>query len=84
MPRFAKIFSDKIGLQIASQIPWFSLIRIINKSKTKEEMLWYINETHKRGWSRSMVLNQFDLKAYERSFIEPVIMLLKQHLKVHI
>jgi len=72
MSRFAKIFSDKIGLQVASQIPWFSLIRIINKSKTKEEMLWYINETHKRGWSRSMVLNQFDLKAYERSLIEPV------------
>ena len=34
-------------------------------------MLWYINETHKNGWSRSMVLNQIAMKAYERSLIEP-------------
>ncbi|MDE5856652.1 MAG: DUF1016 domain-containing protein, partial [Anaeroplasmataceae bacterium] len=27
--------------------------------------------THKNGWSRSMVLNQFKLKAYERSLLEP-------------
>ena len=34
-------------------------------------MLWYIDATHKYGWSRSFVLNQFELKAYERSLIEP-------------
>ena len=34
-------------------------------------MLWYINETYKNGWSRSMVLNQIAMKAYERSLIEP-------------
>lgn len=34
-------------------------------------MLWYINQTHLYGWSRSMVLNQFKFKAYERSLIEP-------------
>ena len=34
-------------------------------------MLWYINQTHKNGWSRSMVLNQITMKAYERSLIEP-------------
>ena len=33
--------------------------------------MWYINETHKNGWSRSMVLNQIALKAYDRSLIEP-------------
>ena len=36
-------------------------------------MLFYINATHKNGWSRSMVLNQIALKAYERSLIEPDI-----------
>ena len=41
------------------------------KSKTHEEMLWYINETNKMGWSRSMVLNQIEMKAYERSLIKP-------------
>ena len=69
---YNKFKDDLIGLQVASQIPWFTLVRIIGKSKSHEEMLWYINETHKRGWSRSMVLNQFALKAYESSLIEPI------------
>ena len=41
------------------------------KATSHKEILWYINQTHKNGWSRSMVLNQFKLKAYERSLIEP-------------
>ena len=41
------------------------------KSKSYEEMLFYINETHKNGWLRSMVLNQIEMKAYERSLINP-------------
>ena len=72
MSQFANEFTiDEIRLQPATQIPWYTLIRIMNKSCTHEEMLWYINQTHKNGWSRSMVLNQFKLKAYERSLIEP-------------
>ena len=72
MAQFAKEFGrDEILQQPVREIPWGSIIQIISKSKTHEEMLWYINETHKRGWSRSMVLNQFALKAYERSLIEP-------------
>ena len=34
-------------------------------------MIFYINETHKNGWSRSIVLNQIEMKAYERSSINP-------------
>ena len=58
---------NEIRLQPATQIPWYTLIRILNKSKSHEEILWYINQTHKNSWSRSMVLNQFALKAYERN-----------------
>ena len=43
----------------------------MQKSKSHEEMLWYINEAHKNGWSRSMVLNQITMKSYERSLIKP-------------
>ena len=72
MSRFAGEFAnDEIGLQVATQIPWWTLIQIISKSKSHEEMIFYINETHKNGWSRSMVLNQIEIKAYERSLIEP-------------
>ncbi len=72
MCRFSKEFyKDEIGLQVASQIPWFTLMRIISKSKSHEEVLYYINETYKNGWSRTMVLNQIAMKSYERSLIEP-------------
>ncbi len=72
MSRFAKnLTKSELVEQPARLIPWFTLVRIISKSSSHEEMLWYINETHKNGWSRSMVINQFALKAYERSLIEP-------------
>ena len=72
MSQFANEFTqDEIRLQPATQIPWWTLIIIISKSKSHEEMLWYINETHRNGWSRAMVLNQIAMKSYERSLIEP-------------
>lgn len=43
------------------------------KSSSYEEILWYINETHKDCWSRSMVLNQKAVNAYERSLISHTI-----------
>ena len=69
----SKFTSLEIGSQVGTQIPWRTLLEIIYKSKTHEEMLYYINETHKNGWSRSMVLNQIELKAYERSLIKPSV-----------
>ena len=72
MSQIAKEFNkDEISHQVGGQIPWRTLIEIVSKSKSHVEMLWYIKETHKNGWSRSMVLNQIELKAYERSLIEP-------------
>jgi predicted nuclease of restriction endonuclease-like (RecB) superfamily len=72
MARFANEFTSyEIVHQHGAQIPWRTIILIMQKSKAHEEMLWYINETHKNGWSRSMVMNQFALKSYERSLIEP-------------
>ena len=72
MSQVSKEFSkDELFSQPAREIPWFTLVEIMHKSNSRKEMLWYINQTHKNGWSRSMVLNQFKLKAYERSLIEP-------------
>ena len=69
---FSKTFKKyEILPQVASQIPWFTIVVIMQKSSSHEKMLWYINETYKNGWSRSMVLNQIAFKAYERSLIEP-------------
>ncbi|MCI5583918.1 MAG: PDDEXK nuclease domain-containing protein [Anaeroplasma sp.] len=73
MSQFSKEFSEsEIRQQPVAQIPWGTLITVIMpKSKSHQEMLWYIKETHKNGWSRSMVLNQIAMKAYERSLINP-------------
>ncbi len=74
MSQIANEFSyDEISHQPGGQIPWRTIIEIMSKSKTHEEMLYYINEAHKNGWSRSMVLNQIELKAYERSLIKPSV-----------
>ena len=70
--RFAKEFTiDEIREQPVPQIPWGTIVEIMKKSKTHNEMLWYVKQTYKKGWGRSMVLYQFKLKAYERSLIEP-------------
>ena len=73
MSHFANEFStQEIRSQPVTQIPWSTLITVIMaKSSSHEEMLWYINETHKNGWSRAMVLNQIAMASYERSLIEP-------------
>ena len=64
MSTFAKKFSkDEILQQPATQIPWYTLCEIIIKSKSHEEMLLYIYQTYKNGWSRSMVINQIAMKA---------------------
>ena len=74
MRRFSEEFTkSEILQQPVAQIPWGTLITVIlAKSKSHQEMLWYINQTHKNGWSRSMVLNQIAMKAYERSLINPM------------
>ena len=73
MSKVSEEFSnEEIMSHPVTQIPWSTLVTVIMaKSSTHEEMLWYINETYKNGWSRSMVLNQIALKAYDSSLIEP-------------
>ena len=72
MSQFANNFTkNDIVKQVASQIPWFTIVVIMQKSSSHEKMLWYINETYKNGWSRSMVLNQIAMASYERSLIKP-------------
>ena len=72
MSQFANEFTkNEISQQPVGQIPWGTLMTVIlPKSKSHYEMLFYINATHKNGWSRSMVLNQIEMKTYERSLIK--------------
>ena len=74
MSRFALIFTeDEIRAQAAPKIPWMTIIEIMNKSSSREEVIWYINQTYKNKWSRRVVKEQFKVKAYERKLIEPQV-----------
>lgn len=74
MSFFARTFSlTEIRSQPVSQISWGTIVEIMSKSSSKEEILWYINQTYKNRWSRRMVTEQFKSKAYERQLIEPQV-----------
>ena len=74
MSQFACLFEkDEIGLQPVIQIPWGTIILIMSKSSSREEMLWYMNQTYKDKWSRRIVNEQFKAKVYERKMIEPQV-----------
>ena len=54
MMKFADFFDEtEIIQQPVGQIPWGTIIVIMQKSKVYEEMLYYINETHKLGCYRN-------------------------------
>ena len=60
----------EIGAQPVLQLGWGHLILIMQKSHSHEEMLWYINETYKNKWSRTVLGNKIKMKSYELRLIE--------------
>ena len=74
MSRFASYFSEnEISAQAVHQIPWSTIIELMRLSSSKEEALWYVKQIVKNKWSRSHVLNQFELQAYQRQVVPPLI-----------
>lgn len=74
MSQFANSFSvDEIRGQPVPQIPWGTILAILRLSSSKEEMLWYINQTYQNRWSRRIVKDQFKAQAYQRQLIEPQV-----------
>ena len=73
MSLFSKEFStEEFFSQPVREISWGTLSNIIiPRSSSHEEVLWYINQTHKNRWSRSQVELQFKAKVYERYLINP-------------
>lgn len=73
MARFARELTlNEIWAQAVPKIPWTTIILIMNKSSSKEEMLWYFDQTTKNTWSRANILTQFKNQAYQRHQIEPL------------
>jgi len=66
----ASISIEELRQQVVAQIGWSHLITILQKTKTHEELLWYIQKTYENGWSRSILLNKIKMKSYELKNID--------------
>lgn len=67
MRSFAEAYPDKeIVKQLASQIPWFHNIRLIQLVKDPDERQWYIAQTVRNGWSRAVLTMQIETDLFHR------------------
>jgi predicted nuclease of restriction endonuclease-like (RecB) superfamily len=67
MRRFAQEFPDAaIAKQLASQLPWWHLVRIMQRVKASDAREWYLREAARQGWSRSVLELQLLGNAFER------------------
>jgi predicted nuclease of restriction endonuclease-like (RecB) superfamily len=67
MRAFAEAHPDEsIVQQLAAQIPWFHNCVLLDRVKDAEQRLWYIRETIKNGWSRSILEAQIETGLFKR------------------
>ncbi len=72
MRRFYATYCDFPNLrQRVAEIPWGHHLLILNKTKSHEERLYYIDMTAKMAWNRNVLLNQIKASAYERHLLAP-------------
>lgn len=74
MKKLAEEYSDsEFVQQVVAQIPWGHNTTLLDKIKNFEERKWYIEQTVKNGWSRSLLNMHLDSKLYERQAISEKI-----------
>jgi predicted nuclease of restriction endonuclease-like (RecB) superfamily len=56
----------QIVQQLVAQLPWGHNVVIIDKCKTIEEALFYIQETLAHNWSRAVLIHQIETKLHLR------------------
>jgi predicted nuclease of restriction endonuclease-like (RecB) superfamily len=56
--------------QLVAEIPWGHHLLILNKLTAPAARLYYLRATAQLGWSRSVLLNQIKVGAYERAVKE--------------
>ena len=67
MRAFAVAWPDfSIGQQPAGQLPWFHNCVLLDKVKTSNERLWYIQQVIQYGWSRSILSIHIESGLYQR------------------
>lgn len=65
MRAFAEAYPDAAIVQrAAAQIPWTHNCVLLDKVKSAQERLWYIEQVRQHGWSRNIMSLQIDGGAY--------------------
>jgi predicted nuclease of restriction endonuclease-like (RecB) superfamily len=57
---------DEISQQVAGQLPWFHLVRILTSVKDQAVRRFYMQKALEYGWSRNVLLMQMETKLHER------------------
>ncbi|KQS24718.1 YhcG family protein [Dyadobacter sp. Leaf189] len=66
MVQFYNDYQGDVNLQpLAGEISWTKHLAILSKCKSSQERQFYILSTRKNGWSRNVLINQIENKAYE-------------------
>jgi predicted nuclease of restriction endonuclease-like (RecB) superfamily len=67
MRAFAESYPDEpIVQEVLAQIPWYHNIALLEKLKSREQRLWYAQETVSNGWSRNVLVLQIESNLYQR------------------
>jgi predicted nuclease of restriction endonuclease-like (RecB) superfamily len=67
MRAFADAWPDEaIVQQAAAQLPWFHNCVLLDKVKSPEERLWYIQQAIQYGWSRNVLVIHIESGLYRR------------------
>ncbi len=66
MRRLATLYSDGFLQQVAGELPWYHHVVLMERVKTPEERVFYMQKTIENGWSRNVLILQIDSKLYER------------------
>lgn len=70
MRKFAETYPDfEIVHQLGAQIPWRHHVVLMDKIKSEEERIWYLNQSFENGWSRNILTIQIESKLYQRQAI---------------
>ena len=71
MCQFAKTYSNFLDVKDElSKVSWSHNLVLMSKIKDENERRWYINETIKNGWARSVLIHQIEYGLYDRTKLE--------------
>lgn len=72
MRQFYETYShDEIISPLVRQLPWTHNLIILSQSKSREERLFYVNQTIRENWSKRDLERQLKAALFERAMLHP-------------